>query len=216
MKIGVFDSGVGGKSVANAIEEALPVHQVIYVEDAKNVPYGTKSPARLLELVVPLLQSMVNNGADVIVIACNTATTTIISELREIFSVPLIGIEPMLKPASQQTKSKIIAVCATPTTLASKRYEELLTLHAKHLQVIEPDCSDWAYMIEQNDIDVQRIHDQITLLCEEEADVIVLACTHYHWIEEDIKEIAAKYNVSVIQPEQAVVAQLKRVIGQLG
>lgn len=216
MKIGVFDSGVGGKSVANAIEEALPVHQVIYVEDTKNVPYGTKSPARLLELVVPLLQSMVNNGADVIVIACNTVTTTIISELREIFSVPLIGIEPMLKPASQQTKSKIIAVCATPTTLGSKRYEELLTLHAKHLQVIEPDCSDWAYMIEQNDIDVQRIHNQITLLCEEGADVIVLACTHYHWIEEDIKEIAAKYNVSVIQPEQAVVAQLKRVIGQLG
>ncbi len=216
MKIGVFDSGVGGQSVANAIKSALPEHQVLYAEDTKNVPYGNKSPKELLALVTPLLTSLIDDGVEVIVIACNTVTTTCIEELRKTFKIPLIGIEPMLKPASQQTKSNIIAVCATPTTLASKRYAQLLVQHAKHLEVLEPDCSEWAYMIQHDAIDEQHIHSQITALCEAGADVIVLGCTHYHWIEEDIKEIATKYHVAVIQPEQAVVAQLKRVIAQLG
>lgn len=215
MKIGVFDSGIGGKSVANAIKEALPEHQILYVEDTKNVPYGTKSPNQLLELVTPILRGLVEDGAEVLVIACNTVTTTIIEELRQKFDVPFIGIEPMLKPASKLTKSKIIAVCATPTTLASKRYKELLQQNAQDLQVIEPDCSEWAFMIEQNAVDEQRIRSQITSLCQAGADVIVLGCTHYHWIEEDIKEITVNYNTAVIQPEQAVVAQLKRVIAQL-
>lgn len=216
MKIGVFDSGVGGKSVAKAVETALPQHVVIYREDRKNIPYGTKTPEELYALVRPILDAMVKEGCELIVIACNTVTTTIINRLRTHFKIPLIGIEPMLKPASEQTKSKIIAVCATPATLASKRYGELVAAHARHLKILEPDCGEWAYMIEQDQIDKQRIHQQITLLCEQGADVIVLGCTHYHWIEEDIQEIAARYSVRVIQPEQAVVRQLKREIERLG
>ncbi len=216
MKIGVFDSGVGGKSVANAVQAALPEHAVLYFEDRKNIPYGTKTPKQLSTLVNPILETMVNEGCDVIVIACNTVTTTIIEQLRNNITIPLIGVEPMLKPASQQTKSNIIAVCATPTTLASQRYQELVTTHAQHLEILEPDCSEWAYMIEHDDIDHQRIRQQVTLLCKQGADVIVLGCTHYHWIEEDIKDVAALYTAAVIQPEQAVIRQLMRVIARLG
>lgn len=216
MKIGVFDSGIGGRSVANAIEKALPEYEVLFVNDIKNVPYGNKTPAELLQLVQPLLANMQSEGCEVIVVACNTVSTTIIKELRHALSIPLIAMEPMVKPACEMTRSNIIAVCATPTTLASQRYAELKQTYAKGVTVLEPDCSDWSYMIETNSIDHQNIKDRITTVCQEGADVIVLGCTHYHWIEVEIQTIATAYNATVIQPEQAIVAQLKRVLVQLG
>jgi glutamate racemase len=212
--IGVFDSGIGGLSVANAIEQALPNDKVIFVNDEKNVPYGTKTPETLLALVVPILEGLVDQGCEVIVIACNTVSTTLINELREKISVPLIAMEPMVKPASEKTQSKIIAVCATPTTLGSKRYAYLKETYAKDIKVIEPDCSDWTSMIENNEVDVEKITKQINDACESGADVIVLGCTHYHWIEDLINNVAGSRAV-VIQPEQPVIEQLKRVLEQL-
>jgi len=214
MKIGVFDSGVGGESVVNAIKKALPKHEVIYAEDRKNVPYGTKTPEQLLGFVVPILENLVDQGCQVIVIACNTVTTTISDSLRTHFSVPLIGMEPMVKPAAEQTKSGVIAVCATPTTLKSKRYAWLKDTYAKNVKVLEPDCSNWSYLVENQQIDRSHIHEQIEQVCEAGADVIVLGCTHYHWIEDIIKQ-EAKDRAVVIQPEQAVIKQLTRVLSQL-
>jgi glutamate racemase len=213
-KIGVFDSGIGGLSVANAIKQALPDDEVIFVNDEKNVPYGTKTPEVLLGLVVPILEGLVEKGCEVIVIACNTVSTTLIGELREKIKVPLIAMEPMVKPASEKTKSKVIAVCATPTTLASKRYAYLKETYAKDIEVIEPDCHDWTSMIENNEVDVEKITRQINAACDQGADVIVLGCTHYHWIEDLIKKISAGRAI-VIQPEQPVIEQLKRVLEQL-
>ena len=125
MKIGVFDSGVGGLSVANAITAALPEHEVLLREDREHVPYGLRAPEELLGFVVPILKELVDAGCAVIVVACNTVSTTLIDELRERFTVPLLAFAPMVKPAAAMTKTKVIAVCATPTTLASKRYAEL-------------------------------------------------------------------------------------------
>ena len=215
MKVGVFDSGVGGLSVANAIRAELPDLDVHFVNDTANVPYGSKSPEQLYELVLPILQSMVADGCQVIVIACNTVTTTIISKLREELSVPLVAVEPMVKPAAEMTQAKIIAVCATPTTLASLRYNELKREYAAGVTVLEPDCSQWSAMIEANDINQDVITEQIKSVCEQGADVIVLGCTHYHWIEDEIKQVADKYGAKVIQPEAALVAQLRKVLAQL-
>lgn len=215
MKIGVFDSGVGGQAVAQSIQAALPKATVLCKEDKENLPYGTKTPEELKALVVPILQSMVKDGCEVIVIACNTVTTTIISDLRKIIRVPLVGIEPMIKPASQQTKSKIIAVCATPITLSSVRYKQLAREYSQGISILEPDCSQWAFMIENDLVDHAIIRQQINDVCEQGADVIVLGCTHYHWIEKDIKQVADKYGCYVMQPEQAVIEELKRVIEQL-
>ncbi|HEY5152842.1 MAG TPA: glutamate racemase [Candidatus Saccharimonadales bacterium] len=214
MKIGVFDSGVGGLSVANAIREAIPDIDVVLREDREHVPYGSRSPEEILGFVVPIFREMVDAGCQVIVVACNTVTTTLIEDLRRRFEIPLVAIEPMVKPASELTKSKVIAVCATPTTLASPRYAWLKETYAGGITVLEPDCSDWTEMIEHQQVDRRKIADRINEVLEAGADVIVLACTHYHWIEEEIVAMAAG-KAEVIQPEQAVIKQLKRVLGQL-
>lgn len=213
MKIGVFDSGVGGQSVANAITAALPENEILFVNDAQHVPYGTKTPDQIHDFVVPILQQLVTDDCQVIVIACNTVTTTLIEELRKQIPVPLIGMEPMVKPAAEQTKTGKIAVCATPTTLASDRYQWLKQTYAQNVEVLEPDCSDWSALIESNQIDRQHIHEQIESVCQAGADVIVLGCTHYHWIEDIITQ-EAKGRAIVIQPEQPVIEQLKRVLQQ--
>lgn len=120
----------------------------------------------------------------------------------------------MIKPATALSKNGVVAVCATPTTLMSKRYQWLKTTYASGVSILEPDCSDWSYMIESKRIDRQRIQDRIDSVCSEGADVIVLGCTHYHWIKEIIEQTADGRAV-VLQPETPVIAQLKRVLKQL-
>jgi glutamate racemase len=211
VKIGVFDSGVGGLSVTNAIKESLPNHKVILRQDKEHVPYGSKTIAQVYNFVLPILQAMESEGCKIIVIACNTVTTNHIFRLRQELSVPLVGIEPMVKPAAKVTKSKVIAVCATPLTLSSERYKHLKDTYAQGIKILEPDCSDWSYMIENNMVDRNVIKDRIYKVLDESADVIVLGCTHYHWIEQEIKELSLN-RATVIQPEQAVIKQLWRVI----
>lgn len=211
LKIGVFDSGIGGLSVVNAIKLALPECQIVFKNDAKNLPYGNKDPDVLYGLVEPILKNLVESGCNIIVVACNTVTTTLINKLRQNITVPLIGMEPMVKPASKKTKSGIIAVFATPTTLSSSRYYDLKNNHAHNIKVLEPDCSDWSTMIEANTIDNQKIIDTVNLVCDKGADTLVLGCTHYHWIEDLIKQIAGN-RAEVLQPEPFVINQIKRVI----
>jgi glutamate racemase len=137
VKIGVFDSGIGGQSVVQAIQKALPDAEIIFVTDQANFPYATKSPEQIWQGIVPIFQGLIDQHVDAIVIACNTVSTTLSGRLRETFpQVPMVALDPMVKPAAEQTKSKIIAVCATPTTLASPRYAELIEEHAKDITVI--------------------------------------------------------------------------------
>jgi glutamate racemase len=210
-KIGVFDSGIGGEAIAVALRRALPHAEIITKSDTKHVPYGDKTPQQVLSFVLPLLEELVAVGCDIIVVACNTVTTHHIKTLRERIPVPLVGIEPMLKPASVLTKSGIIAVCATPATLASPRYAELKQLYAKDITVFEPDCSAWAYMIEHNNVNVQRIREQIETLCDAGVDVIVLGCTHYIWIAQLIEEMAQGRAI-VLQPEEAIIRRVEQLL----
>jgi glutamate racemase len=214
VKIGVFDSGVGGLSMAKAIRQALPGHEVIYRDDSEHVPYGTRSIEELRSFTLPILEEMVKEGCRVIVIACNTVTTNMIKRLREEINVPLIGMEPMVKPAALATKTDVIAICATPRTLSSKRYKWLKEEYSRGIKVLEPDCSDWAFMIEVDIPEREKIAKIVENVCSEGADQIVLGCTHYHWIEEEIKKMA-KGRAQVLQPEGPVIEQLKRVIEQL-
>jgi glutamate racemase len=125
VKIGVFDSGVGGLSVVNAIKKELPELEIDYKEDHQHVPYGTKTVEQIYDFIQPIFQGFVNDGCKVIVVACNTVTTNLISQLRTEFPVPMVGIEPMVKPAAANSKSGVIAVFATPRTLQSERYKWL-------------------------------------------------------------------------------------------
>jgi glutamate racemase len=214
VKVGVFDSGVGGLSVVGAIKRELPELDVIFKNDAEHVPYGTRPIEQIYEFTKPIIQQLVDEGCQVIVIACNTVTTNLISRLRSDFSVPFVGLEPAIKPAAEATKSKVIAICATPRTLASQRYGWLKQTYAKGVKILEPDCSTWAQMIEDNNLDRQKISDTVETICQQGADVVVLGCTHYHWIEEVIQSIAAG-RVKVLQPEEPVVRQLNSVLEQL-
>ncbi len=214
VKIGVFDSGVGGLSVVRAIERALPEHEIIFRNDSQHVPYGTRPTFEILGFVLPIFQALVDAGCGVIVVACNTVSTTLIGELRGAFSVPLVAVEPMVKPAAALTSSGIIAVCATPNTLRSDRYRALKETYATGLTVLEPDCSDWSTMIEQQAIDERKITARITEVLDQKADVIVLGCTHFHWIEAEIMQLSAGRAI-VIQPEPAIITQLTRVLATM-
>lgn len=208
--IGVFDSGIGGLSVANAIKKELPEYRIEYRQDSKNLPYGTKTKEQIYSYVKPIFDELADK-CDVIVVACNTVTTTLISKLRTEYKLPIIGIEPMLKPACQLTKNSIVTVCATPTTLNSKRYKQLKSKYAKKVKIIEPDCSDWSTLIEKNKITIGKIKQDIDPSFKIGSDVIVLGCTHYHWIENEIKKIVGNKAI-ILQPEKAIVARLKEIL----
>ncbi|MBL8121585.1 glutamate racemase [Candidatus Saccharibacteria bacterium] len=215
MKIGVFDSGIGGLSVARAIKKARPDIEVIFRHDMpEHFPYATKTPDEIFTFVVPVLQSLIDDGCVVIVVACNTVSTTLIGRLRQQFDIPLVAIEPMVKPAASMTKQKIIAVCATPTTLASPRYAELKELYAQGITVLEPDCEDWSRLIEQNAMTEARLRQEIEPALAAGADIVVLGCTHYHWVEEAIRQIA-EGRAYVLQPEEAIINRLTQVLAQL-
>lgn len=215
MKVGVFDSGIGGLSVAKAIEKELPDAEVLFVHDTpEHFPYATKSPDEIYGFILPIFQDLVDQQCDVIVIACNTVSTTLAPRLRGAFSIPMVALEPMVKPATALTKTGVIAVCATPTTIGSERYAWLKQTYGQACTFVEPDCSDWSALIEHNEMTESRIRQEIEPALAQDADVIVLGCTHYHWIEMEIKRIA-QGNAKVIQPETAVVRQVKRVLGLL-
>ena len=213
MKLGVFDSGIGGEAVASALRITFPDATITVVNDSDNVPYGSKTPAEVIRLTDAAIQPLLSGENDIIIIACNTATALAIEELRSRYpQQKFIGIEPMIKTAASLTQSNIIAVCATPATLSSERYIHLLNKYASHLEVIEPDCREWAYLIENNQLNRSHIEKQITDACDRGADVIVLGCTHYHWIKDSIIEITAG-RAQVIEPSEAIGRRVQHLLG---
>ena len=213
-KIGVFDSGIGGLGVARAIEQSLPALEVVFRHDTPaHFPYATKTPDEIYGYVTPVIGSLVADGCELVVVACNTVSTTLIGRLRAEFSVPFIAVEPMIKPAAALTKTGIIAVCATPTTLTSQRYQSLKSMYAQGVTVLEPDCTDWSAMIERNQMTVERLRSDIMPCLAQGADVLVLGCTHYHWIEQDIKRLVGE-TVQVVLPETAIISRLQELLSK--
>lgn len=202
MKIGVFDSGIGGQAVADQLQLDFPSATIVTVNDQANLPYGDKTVDQLRQLTDTAIQPLL--GLDVIVIACNSATTAAIDWLRSTYpSQKFIGIEPMIKPAAALSSSRTVGVCATPATLASHNYQQLKLRHARDLTVTEPDCSNWAEMIENDTVnraDIRRVVDSMLL---KGVDVIVLGCTHYHWIKDLIAHHAGP-SVSILEPSEAI------------
>ncbi|HEX8389874.1 MAG TPA: aspartate/glutamate racemase family protein [Candidatus Saccharimonadales bacterium] len=209
MKIGVFDSGIGGEAIAATIRAAFPDATVQTVNDRAHLPYGSRPPAEIVRLTDAAIQPLLASDCDVIVLACNSATAAAIEPLRLTYpEQQFVGLEPMVKPAAQQTTSRVVAVCATPATLASDRYRTLKEIYAQNIVVLEPDCRDWATMIEQQQLDELIIKNEINDLLLQDVDVIVLACTHYHWIRELIESLVDG-KASVLDPSQAIVERIK-------
>lgn len=212
MKLGVFDSGIGGEAVAAALRTSFPLADVVTVNDRRHVPYGDKTAAEVIRLTDAAIQPLLSLQCDVIVLACNTATAAAIDILRQRYPLQkFIGIEPMIKSAAQLTRSGIIAVCATPATLQSVRYHQLIEKFGSGLTVIQPDCHIWATMIENNSINHEHIRATINAACDQGADVIVLGCTHYHWIKDFIVEIVAG-RASILEPSEAISRRIRTLL----
>lgn len=204
MKIGVFDSGIGGKAVALRLGELLPDAEIICIDDHENVPYGNRSDSEIIALSRLAIQPLVDAGCDAVVIACNTVTTVAITHLRAAYpTMNFIGIEPMVKPAATKTKSKKIAILATDATLSSSSYHLLKQTWAQGITVIEPDTTDWATLIEAGQSEDVPIEDTVFQLIEAGVDIIVLACTHYHWLKERAVSAAGSH-ADILEPSDAI------------
>lgn len=212
MKLGVFDSGVGGKALAIALQKSFPEAELLVVNDHDNVPYGSKSAEMILSLTDTAIQPLLAARCDIIILACNSATAAAIEELRRRYpDQPFIGLEPMVKPAAALTQTGTVAICATPATLASDRYSRLKRAYGHGVRIIEPDCSKWATMIENNEVNREQIKTTIESCCVAGADVIVLACTHYHWIKEMINDMAAG-RAAIIEPSEAIARRVAQIL----
>lgn len=210
--IGVFDSGVGGLSVLRQIRAALPGEDLHYVADSGNAPYGGK-PLQFIEArSLAIAGFFQEQGVKALVVACNTATAAAIARLRETLSLPVVGVEPAVKPAVEATRTGVIGVLATSGTLESAKFAGLVERFGSHARVIVQPCPGLVERIEQGDLSgpatralLERF---LAPLLEEGADTVVLGCTHYPFLSPLLREMAPQ--VSLIETGAAVSRQLAR------
>ena len=211
--IGVFDSGVGGLSVLHEIRRALPGEDLLYVADSAHAPYGDKSQQFIEDRSIAISGFLVSRNAKAIVVACNTATGAAIAALRSRFSVPIIAMEPAVKPAAANTKTGVIGILATSRTLASDNFVQLFARYGADVEILGQACPGLVEQVEAGDLfgnKTRLLLEQYVLpLLEQDADTIVLGCTHYPFLAPLIREIAGP-GVAVIDSAAAVARQLHR------
>lgn len=213
--IGIFDSGIGGTSIAKEIHKLLPNENLVYLADSKNSPYGIKTKDEIIALAIKNTEKLLSLNAKIIVVACNTATTNAIALLRNQFDVPFIGIEPAIKPAAIKTKNNTIGILATKGTLASKLFSATTKKHvAKHIKVVQVEGKGIVEAIESNSHNtaafIHGLQQQLTLFKKETVDCLVLGCTHYPYITHHIQAYLPK--VKIIDSGYAVAKQTQRVL----
>ncbi|AQS58649.1 glutamate racemase [Desulforamulus ferrireducens] len=213
--IGIFDSGVGGLSVAKEIRHLLPHEDLLYYADSAYCPYGDKDPAIIRQREKAITEYLVKQGAKMIVVACNTASSTGLEELRSLFKVPIVGMEPGVKPAVAATKNGKIGVLATCVTIAGDRFASLVKRYAEHTTVINQPCPGLVELIEQGKLNTPETREVLRgfllPILEQGADTVVLGCTHYPFLRPLIEEMAGP-DVKVIDTGLAVAMQVKRVL----
>lgn len=215
--IGVFDSGLGGLSVLAAIARALPQADLLYLADTGHVPYGSKSEAFIQGRVLAIGDHLVAQGCTLIVVACNTATAAAISALRQRHpGIPVVGVEPGVKPAAASSKTRHIAVLATEITARSERLGQLIRDHAGQVRVQVEPCPDWATRVETLDWDTAEFAAEVTAkvtpLLTAGADRIVLGCTHYSFLKSLLTPLLGQ-QAEVVDVADAVARQVVRLAG---
>jgi len=217
--VGVFDSGVGGLSVLREIRKELPGENLLYVADSKYAPYGDK-PAEVIEArSIAIVEFLLNQNAKAIVVACNTATGAAVKSLRAKFSVPIIAMEPAVKPAAAITRSGVIGVLATSRTIASDKFAELHSRFGNNIKILLQACPGFVEQVESGRIFDTRSRDlaerYIQPLLVQGADTLVLGCTHYPFLASLIQEIAGP-SVTIIDPSPAIARELNRRLDEAG
>lgn len=217
--IGIFDSGVGGVSVLKEAVKLLPNEDFIYYGDNAHAPYGIKTEKEIQDLSLACGDFLISKGVKAIVMACNTATSVAVRQMREQYSIPVISIEPAVKPAMETSFDGDIIVLATEGTLSQPRYNLLLErLHAKE-RVINIQCKGLVTLIEKGDVDSGELDEYIRCVFapyhSHRVDTVVLGCTHYSFVKNRIKQFLYENfhgNRHVIDGNNGTVRQLKRVL----
>ena len=213
--IGFFDSGIGGLTVWRKVKELLPYENTLYLSDSKNCPYGYKSVSEINKICQKNVQFLLNKKCKLIVVACNTATTNSISNLRKKFKVPIIGIEPAIKPAAIKSKAKIIGILATKGTLNSDLFFETSSDNLKKIKLVRNDCHGLVELIEKRQSNEKDLNELLKKyldpMVNEGIDQLVLGCTHYLIIKKNIQRILNK-KIDVIDCTESVAIQTKKVL----
>lgn len=210
--IAVFDSGVGGISVLKHIHQLLPNENLLYVADSIHAPYGNKSAAEIQARCFAIAEFLIAKDAKALVVACNTATAAAIDQMRAKYSLPIIGMEPAVKPAAEASRSGIIGVLATTGTLQSAQFAALLESYGRNVEVVTQACVGLVECVERGELSQESTRELVKRYCQplldEGADSVVLGCTHYPLLRSLIQEVVGA-DVVLIDTGAAVANQLK-------
>jgi glutamate racemase len=216
--IGVYDSGFGGLSVWRELHRALPCESLIYLGDGKNCPYGSLPKQRITELAEAAVRDLVERGCKMVVVACNTATAAAISHLRATFDIPIVGLEPAVKPACAMTRSKVVGVIATERSLKGEKFLSTVERYGQGVEVIKAVGEGFVEAVENNEEDTpaaeQIVRRVVEPIIERGADVIVLGCTHYPFLRDVIARVVGERDVAIIDSGAAVEKRVESLLDE--
>lgn len=216
--IGVYDSGFGGLSVWRELHRALPCESLIYLGDGKNCPYGSQPANRIQTLAEQSVRELVNRGCKMVVVACNTATAVAISHLRAAFDIPIVGLEPAVKPACAMTRTKVVGVIATERSLKGEKFLSTVTRYGQGVEVIKAVGEGFVEAVERNEeqhpVTEMRVRRVVEPIIERGADVIVLGCTHYPFLRDVISRVVGDRDVAIIDSGAAVEKRVESLLDE--
>lgn len=214
--IGVFDSGIGGLTILREIVRQLPEEQVIYYADRKHCPYGQRTTQQIIALAESVTQQLLEMGVKMIVIACNTATMAAVGYLREKYDIPFVAIEPAVKPATANSRTGIVGVIATKSSVESSKLKELCDRFSYGKIVVTQAGVGLVDLIERNQEDspqtMELLHKYIDPMIEKGIDHLVLGCTHYPFVQPQIEQVIAGRDITIINPAPSIARQAERVL----
>ncbi len=208
--IGVFDSGVGGFTVLSAIKQRLPDVSLVYIADQAYAPYGNLTAQCIIDRSLLITRWLIDQGCSLVVVACNTATAVAIDVLRENIDLPIVGVEPGIKPAALNSVSQKIGILATENTVASVRYLNLIERFVPDVNIISQGCAGLADAIEHQTEQLPVLLEKYCQpLVAQGVDQIVLGCTHYPLVKEQINQVCGN-KISIIDTSDAIAAEVFR------
>jgi glutamate racemase len=217
--IGVFDSGLGGLSVVREVRALMPAEHLVYYADCAYCPYGTRPPEEITARCLAIGDELVAQGVKAIILACNTACAVALPELRARLRIPVVGLEPAVKPAARLTRTQRVAVLATPRTVASERLAKLIQNFAVDVEVTTVAAPGLVELVETGDIAGPTVNRALRRLLEPllawDVDVLVLGCTHYPFLRAEIECLVGP-DVRVVDSGEAIARRTRAVLEEQG
>lgn len=219
--IGVYDSGFGGLSVWRELHRALPNESLLYLGDGKNCPYGSKSVEQIRELAERAVGELIDRGAKLVVVACNTATAAAITHLRSTFpDTPIVGLEPAIKPACLESKTRKVGVLATERSLKGEKFLTTLAKYGEGVEVFKSVGEGFVEAVESNrEEDAQTleiVRKVVEPMIAQGVDIIVLGCTHYPFLRHVIERVVGDHRIRIIDSGEAVGKRVKSLLDEFG